>query len=235
MSKTTVVDQSSLNTSDSNIELSPDVVAQYLIEHPSFLIENTDVLLNIQVALQENGVVSLTQIQAEQYREKIKQLQSQLEKLVNNARINENIYKVYALLNIAISKANSSEKLVNVLQEHLLDQLDLEDISLVLLPNNTDDNSKPLFSEIQHHAMFEKKLARNRFYLGRLGKLEKETLFPKASANSVAIVQIGEEQPIGLLAIASKDATHFSPNMDTTLLDFLRLALNAHIPRIHGK
>ena len=162
-------------------------------------------------------------------------MQSQLEKLVNNARINENIYKVYALLNIAISKANSSEKLVNVLQEHLLDQLDLEDISLVLLPNNTDDNSKPLFSEIQHHAMFEKKLARNRFYLGRLGKLEKETLFPKASANSVAIVQIGEEQPIGLLAIASKDATHFSPNMDTTLLDFLRLALNAHIPRIHGK
>ena len=54
-------------------------VSQYWLEHPSFLIDNPDLLVQIQVQNQENGVVSLTQIQAGQSREKIKQLKAQLE------------------------------------------------------------------------------------------------------------------------------------------------------------
>jgi len=232
MSDTTQIQQQNRGDDDKLPEITADMVAQYLGENPSFLIENPDLLLEIQVSLQENGVVSLTQIQIEQYREKIKQLKAQLEHLVDNARNNELIYTTYAKLNIEISKVNSLDKLILVLQEHLIDGLGLEDLNLVLLQGNSDDTKPSLLSEIQHHALFEKKLLKTPFYLGRLGKIEKETLFPNASANSVALIRLGEEKTLGLLAIASNKATHFGPAMDTMLLEFLRMSLNYHVARI---
>lgn len=210
--------------------LSAESVAKYLNNNPSFLIENPDLLLEMQVALQDNGVVSLTQIQIEQYREKIKQLKSQLDQLIHNAVSNERIYTNYAKLNIEIARVNTVDKLILKLQEYLIDGLGLEDINLLLL--KPQEGQEALLSEIQHHALFEKKLSKTPFYLGRLGKIEKETLFPNASANSVALIRIGDEETLGLLAIASSKATHFGPNMDTMLLDFLRLSLNFHVQRL---
>ena len=63
----------SQSTADLKSTMSEDV-ANYLREHPQFLVENRELLLDIQVLLSTAGVVSLTQIQSEQYREKIKQL-----------------------------------------------------------------------------------------------------------------------------------------------------------------
>lgn len=214
-------------------ELTEDAVANYLLQNPSFLIERSDVLLDIQVALQESGVVSLTQIQTEQYREKIKALKVQLEKLLNNARNNEVIYKTYASLNLALAKASSLTDIDSILKQYIVDELSLEAFNLVLLGNTTDHTeSQPFLSELQHHAMFEKKLAKSPFYLGRLGKLEKETLFPNNEANSVVVMQIGETKAIALLVISSTDAMHFNPKIDTMLLEFLRQALNYHIARL---
>jgi len=210
--------------------LNAESVAQYLSDNPSFLIENPDLLLEMQVALQNNGVVSLTQIQIEQYREKIKQLKNQLDQLIHNAVSNERIYTNYAKLNIEIARVNTVDKLILKLQEYLIDGLGLEDINLLLL--KPKEGQEALLSEIQHHALFEKKLSKTPFYLGRLGKIEKETLFPNASANSVALIRIGDDETLGLLAIASSKATHFGPNMDTMLLDFLRLSLNFHVQRL---
>lgn len=222
------------NTHDIDTEsalVNEESVSKYLLNHPSFLIEHSDLLLEIQVALQENGVVSLTQIQTEQYREKIKQLKAQLEKLVTNARTNEFIYKTYAHLNLELAKINSFDEINILLEEYLLDRLGLEALNLVILSAD-NCNNKPLLSEIQRHSMFEKKLSSSPFYFGRLGKLEKETLFPNNEASSVAVIQIGDNTPIGLLVISSKNAMHFNPKMDTMLLEFLRQALNYHIPRL---
>lgn len=205
-------------------------VSQYLRENPMFLVENPEVLMDIQVTLSENGVVSLTQIQTEQYREKVRQLKTQLDSLVNTARQNEHIYTSYAQLNIRLSQVNSLTKLRTVLEEYLLDALNLEAVKLILL--DTKNSETVELSEIQQHAIFDKKLAKSPFYLGRLGKLEKQALFADHEANSVALIQICDNPTIGLLAVSSVNAMHFNPKMDTMLLDFLRQALEIHIPRI---
>lgn len=210
--------------------VNPDSVSKYLRENPMFLVENPEVLMDVQVTLSENGVVSLTQIQTEQYREKIKQLKSQLDILVSTARQNEHIYTSYALLNIKLSQVNSLTRLKSVLEEYLLDALNLEAVTLVLLDTKHADTVE--LSEIQQHAIFDKKLAKSPFYLGRLGKLEKQALFANYEANSVALIQLGCSPTIGLLAVSSIDAMHFNPKMDTMLLDFLRQALNVQIPKI---
>lgn len=206
-------------------------VANFLRQSPKFLVEHRDLLLDIEVLLSEPGVVSLTQIQSTQYREKIKQLKTQLESLVGNARKNELIYKVYAQLNIDIAQTNTFDGLMQALSKGLLAELGLEKLQLVLLNSEINPVNVSL-SEIQQHSIFDKKLAKSDFYLGRLGKLEREALFPDAKAESVAIIKLGEDKAFGLLAIASQDPLHFNPEMDTMLIDFLRKSLNLHIPKL---
>lgn len=208
-----------------------EVVANFLRQSPNFLVEHHDLLLDIEVLLSAPGAVSLTQIQSKQYREKIKQLKTQLESLVGNARKNELIYKVYAQLNIDIAQTDTFDSLMLVLSKRLVAELGLEKLQLVLL-NSKINPANVSLSEIQQHSIFDKKLAKRNFYLGRLGKLEREALFPDAKAESVAIIKLGEDKAFGLLAIASKDPLHFNPEMDTMLIDFLRKSLNLHIPKL---
>jgi uncharacterized protein YigA (DUF484 family) len=217
-----------------------DSVANYLLENPSFLLENPELLIEIQVQLQEKGAVSLTQIKASQAREKIKQLKSTLEDLVTNARQNEIIYKTYADLNLEIARANSMSDIDASLKQYLVDGLGLESAHVVLLDNN--GQSAHQLSEIQQRSIFDKKLARQPFYFGRIGKIEKEALFPNSEAASVALVLLSHTEnttkkatkpkPAGLIAIASNEPLHFQPDMDTVLVDYLRKNLNFHINRL---
>jgi uncharacterized protein YigA (DUF484 family) len=214
-------------------------VAQFLLANPSFLVENPDLLVQIQVHLQENGVVSLTQIQAAQSREKIKQFKSQLDEIVTNARQNELIYKTYAELNLDLAKASNIKDLESSLQKHLVNTLGLESARIVIIDEKND--TSPQLSEIQHRSLFDKKLATKPFYFGRLGGVEKEALFGQLQAESVALVLLNKSDnsidkqkvpPIGLLAISSKDPLHFKPNVDTVLVDYLRKNLNIHLNRL---
>lgn len=211
-------------------------VAKYLLEHPSFLIDNPDLLIQLQVNLQENGVVSLTEIQASQSREKIKQLKSQLDSIVDTARKNELIYTTYAELNLDMAKASSLSELNQTVKQHLVKTLDLESSEIMLL-KDSELGKGHIFSEIQHRSIFDKKLANQPYYFGRVGKVEKEALFPNSEAGSVALVLISDEssdvsKPLGLLAIASKNQFHFQPDMDVILVDFLRKNLNYHVNKL---
>ena len=223
-------------------KLSGEDVASFLRNRPDFLVKNRELLIDIQVLLSEKGVVSLTQIQSEQYREKIKHLKSQLDKLVSHARKNEEIYKAYAQLNINIAQTTTFDELIDSLNYGLIKQLGLEKLQLIIIDTSVlfsgDPSTSPgvgtdiSLSEIQQHSIFDKKLAKTPFYLGRLGKLERQALFPEAQAESVALIKLEQQKVYGLLAVASKDPMHFSPEMDTMLLEFLRQNLSLHIPKL---
>lgn len=222
-----------LNTLPAQVNASS--VSQFLLENPNFLVEHPDLLSHIHIVMQEAGAVSLTQIQAEQSREKIKQLKSQLDTFMNTARKNELIYSTYAKLNLALAKAHSITQIESCIEHHLVTTLALESVTLVLL-DSPKHKATHTFSEIQHRSIFEKKLAKQPFYFGRVGKIEREALFPNAQASSVAMVLLHNDENIdeviGLLAIASNDEMHFKPDMDTSLVDFLRLNLNYHLSRL---
>lgn len=234
---TTTILQDDGDKSDSaNHTVNKDTVAKYLLEHPSFLIENPDLLLQLQVQIQDNGVVSLTQLQTEHSREKIKQLKSQLEQLIDNARRNELIYKTYAELNLDLARASSIEEIKTCIQYHLVESLGLETAQLMLMASSKEETK---LSEIQHRSIFDKKLANTYFYFGRVGKVEKTALFPNANAESVALIklsaQVNSHEAIGLLAIASDNPTHFQPGVNVDLVELLRKNLNFHLHRLSQK
>jgi hypothetical protein len=223
--------ETQLEQSETLTKLSSEGVSDYLREHPDFFLNYPDVLAELHVHHQSRGVVSLTQLQSEQYRDKIKSLQKQLEKLLSNAKRNETIYHTYAKLNLAIVQCGSFEQLEQVLCNDLCSSLDLTHAHLYPFMSDKIPTDK-LMPEIQQRSLVEKKLNRSDYYFGRLGLNEKQLLFPGEVAESVALMTIGQTKPIALLAIASDNALHFAPDMDTTLLSYLRDFLSFHLPKL---
>ncbi|MGQ8364587.1 DUF484 family protein [Glaciecola sp. 1036] len=201
-------------------------VADYLVAHPDFFLRHKDVLADMQIHHQNQGIVSLTQIQLEQYRDKVKHQKKQLESLIHNAKRNEVIYTTYADLNFAISKCQQLAELESVLQQHLCEKLGMLEVNLVLL----NDNER--LPELPQKSLLEKKLSNKGYYFGRLGKHEKQMLFNQDELGSVALIRIGDNPAIAVLAIASDDPVHFTPEMDTTLLQYLNEFLAFHLDRI---
>ncbi|WP_371193496.1 DUF484 family protein [Glaciecola sp. SC05] len=213
------------------VKLSPEAVAEYLSAHPDFFLDCPDVLAELHVHHQNRGVVSLTQLQSEQYRDKIKALKKQLEKLVSNAKRNETIYTTYAKLNLAIVQCETFEELESVLNTELCESLGLSHAHIYPFVSERLPSDK-VMPEIQQRGLIDKKLNRSEYYFGRLGQNEKQLLFPGEEAESVALISIGQSKPIALLAIASSNALHFTPDMDTTLLSYLRDYLSFHLPKL---
>jgi uncharacterized protein YigA (DUF484 family) len=227
-------EQLSLDTeenTDTHQVISEKSVAAYLQQHPDFFLSCPDVLAELHVHHQNKGVVSLTQLQSEQYRDKIKALKKQLEKLLANAKRNETIYTTYAKLNLAIVQCESFEHLQRVLNTELCDSLGLTHAHVYPFVSNKLPTSQ-IMPEIQQRSLVDKKLNRSPYYFGRLGLNEKQLLFPDEVAESVALMTIGKDKPIALLAIASDNALHFTPDMDTTLLSYLRDFLSFHLPKL---
>jgi uncharacterized protein YigA (DUF484 family) len=215
----------------SAVQISEKDVADYLQQHPDFFLSCPDVLADLHVHHQNKGVVSLTQLQSEQYRDKIKALKKQLQKLLDNAKRNETIYTTYAKLNLAIVQCESFGQLQEVLNSELCESLGLTHAHVY--PFVSDKlPAQMVMPEIQQRSLVEKKLNRSHYYFGRLGQNEKQLLFPGEVAESVALMTIGESKPVALLAIASDNALHFTPDMDTTLLSYLRDFLSFHLPKL---
>jgi len=216
---------------DETPTLTAHAVAEYLNVHPDFFLTYPDVLAELQVHHQNRGVVSLTQLQSEQYRDKIKSQKKQLEKLITNARRNEDIYKTYAQLNLAIAKCADFAELEQTLHIHVKGSLGLQEVHLYPFASDKLKADK-LLPEIQQRSIVDKKLGRADYYFGRLGKNEKQLLFNEQDVESVALIQIGEHKPIAILAISSTDPLHFTPDMDTTLLSYLRDFLSFQLPKL---
>lgn len=219
-------------TAERGIILDADesAVIEYLRKHPDFFNQYPELLTELQVNHQNEGIVSLTQIQLEQYRAKVKKQKRQLESFINNAARNEQIYLAYADLNFAISKSQSVTEVEQHLQTHLCSVLGMDAVSMTVV--SAPYNRLP---ELPNYSLLHKKLAKRDVYLGRLSKHEKEALFGDIDVGSVALVKIEMQQHTGILSVAASDDAHFSPDMDTRLLDYLRLYLEFHLQRILDK
>lgn len=77
-------------------------------------------------------------------------------------------------------------------------------------------------------------LKRRTFFFGRLSQHERQLLFADSSAESVALMLLDDNQEIGILGISSSDPSHFTPDMDTLLLQQLQQVLNIILPEMMG-
>ncbi len=210
----------------SDAVLTTEQVTEYLLSNPDFLVSHPHILNQIKVPHLLPGSVSLVERQAEQLREKVKILQKQLSELLSVAKQNERIYRIYADLNLRLFKCRTLVDVEQSLSDVLLHQLELDEISLKLFGS---DNDLP---ETSKHHLLKKRFNDRIYYLGRLSNAEMAMMFNKKNIGSVAMMLLGEQGEMGLLAIGSHQPHHFHPGMDTLLITQLQQFLTLIVPQL---
>lgn len=209
-------------------QLSAEAVKEYLLSNPSFFADHPEVLNRLEIPHQQKGSVSLVELQGEQLRQKNRQLSQKLNQLITIAKQNEAIYRVYADLNLRLLNCKYLSDVQSVLEDAITRELRL---SAVSLKSFKGANALP---EIQQKLFLEKRFKKSLFFFGRLSQHEKSLLFDDGSAESVALMLLGQRGELGILAVGSKDPGHFNPEMDTLLITQLQQFLNVLIPNLSG-
>ncbi|AWL13370.1 uncharacterized protein HMF8227_02922 [Saliniradius amylolyticus] len=207
-----------LNASTNAAEaVSAAQVKRYLQSHPDFFAQHPELLEGLRIPHQQKGAVSLVELQSEQLRSRLNQLQHQINELMSVAKHNERIYRIYADLNLRLFQCQTQAQIRSLLEDVLLEQLDLQDITLMRF------DREPELSAEAKKQLEEKRFRQDMYYFGRLSQQERAWLFGEDSqVASVAMMLIGEQGELGLLVIGSSEDHHFHPGMDTLLINQLQ-------------
>ena len=208
--------------------LSSTDVHAFLLENPEFFAHYPDLLEKIKLPHEHKGSVSLVEIQSDQLRQKVRQLNFKLNQLVTIAKQNEKIYRVYTDLNVQLLRCESVAEVQFTLEDVLQERLQL---SSAVIKSFKGPHAIP---ELQQRLFTEKRFKNTNFFFGRLSQHERQLLFGESPAESVALMLLGDNRDLGILGISSSDASHFTPDMDTLLLQQLQQVLNIILPEMMG-
>lgn len=209
-------------------QISAEEVKDYLLANPEFFAQYPGLAERIDIPHHQKGSVSLVELQSEQLRKKSRQLSHKLSQLIAIAKQNEKIYRIYADLNLQLLKCRYFSEVQDTLEDCMKQKLKM---SAVSLKSFGGANALP---EIQRKLFIEKRFKQDCFFFGRLSQHEKHLLFGDEPAESVALILLGDKGELGILAIASRDPSHFNPDMDTLLITQLQQFLNVSLPNLAG-
>lgn len=202
------------------IEPNEQDVLHFLNQHPDFLMKHQELVAKLRLPHGEEGTVSLVEKQQGILREKVNKLESEINRLITIAKQNESIYNTFMNLYLALLDCPDSKQLMYLLRAVLVDKLGLEAMRLVLFVATNDETAIDLVEpRNQYQEVLTDRLVRDDYYFGRLKKQESALFFPpEKDIGSVALVRLGGQKDLGILAFGSHDQNHFRPDMDTVFL-----------------
>ena len=219
------------------VELTEDsvdeaLVMDYLEQNPDFFDRHPDVLVRLNMRHQQSGSVSLVERQQRILREQIGALQDEITVLMGNARRNEQIFKGYSALYVDLLHCDTLDDVLESLKKTFQEQLALPELSLKFFDSPVDLPEQYTFASDTHKQLLSKRFQGHSVYLGRLTQDEQKLLFRDEPVESVALVLLGQNQELGMLAFGSKDPAHFDPDMDYLLITQLQALLGVILPRV---
>lgn len=213
-----------------NNPLTPDAVKDYLLAHPEFFLRYPLVLEEIKLPHAAKGAVSLVELQSEQLRERVRDLQDKISQIMSVAKQNEQLYRIYADLHLKLFHCKTLDEVVAALEECVKDKLQLQAVSLKLF------SGEQVFTDADWQHLLDHRFRGKSFFFGRLTAQETQVIFGENSqVQSVGLMQLKQQQPMGMLAIGSRDESHFHPDMDTLLINQLQQFLTLLIPQLLTK
>lgn len=204
-------------------QLTEDVVAQFLMDHPDFFQQYPELLGRIKVDTPERGVISLVEVQVSKLRDRIGDLEEEITQLMSLAAKNDRLFHDFANLQKQLLACENFSQAAKIIEQKAL-SLDLTAHIKII------DHSHPKYhvDKTVLDNFIKKFLNGHSAYLGRLRKAERDSLLAyggldhsSAELGSFAILPLGQSQPIGVMAFASRDGRHFEPSMDTLFLEQL--------------
>ncbi|MCK4585927.1 MAG: DUF484 family protein [Gammaproteobacteria bacterium] len=228
-------------------DVSPQIgdqgVANYLRSHPNFFEDKPSLLSDLRVPHQTGSAVSLVERQVATLRESNENRQAQLDGLIQIARDNDRLNSHLHQLTLQLMEAGELETLLSIISDRLKDDFDADLVSVHLLcsPVSEANSSLPeIVADIDDYKGLFKNVIKGtrggaKPYCGRLKDEQLQILFTDRAGDigSSALLPLGNEGALGLLAIGSLDRNRFTIGTDTHFLarmaEIITAALGKHL------
>ncbi|MDG3086690.1 DUF484 family protein [Vibrio hannami] len=204
--------------------LTAEIVEEYLRDYPDFFKSRPGLVDKLSLPHQEQGAISLVEIQLRRQREKIQDLEEEITQLMSLAAENDKTFYEFMQLQEAVLKSSTIDDLIQCIDDKAR-ALGLK--GYVRLIDCADSNYYLRYDDWHRFATnhFNGKDA----YLGRLRKADRELLFGDQNVpelGSYVVLSLNKHKPLGIIAFSSEDGGHFQPNMDTLFLRHLALVVS---------
>lgn len=220
-----------MNSIDDLSQLLDDsIISDYLIENPNFFTKHPTLLNKLTVSTAEHGTVSLVQRQQRMMREKIVALEDEITSLMSIATENQRLYQKFANLFFELLSGQDLLTIEKTLTHHFIDELALTHVAFKLYDVNAPKQLVINRSELDN--LLVQRLGRGHHYFGRINQQEQQLLFNHPEPGSVALIALGRDADLGLLAISSDDPNHFHPEMDNLMLMQLTRLIASIVQRL---
>ncbi len=206
-------------------EISEELVAGYLERHPDIFSRHPALLAQIQLSHACGNAVSLIEHQVEALREQNSQLRSKLMELVQVARENDRINERMHRLSVTLLSAEGAEESIGLLNEVLRDVFGADAVTLRLFGDSAEDalGSYRIARDDLALIPFLDFLKDGKPRCGRLKAAQLEYLFHEHALEikSAALIPINADEPLGFLAVGSRDPERFLLALGTVFLSRL--------------
>lgn len=212
---------------DKSSELTEEQVRDYLLAAPDFFNQYPELLEQATVTEQRGGIVSLTMRQLALLRDKNEKTQKQLEGLLSIARENDALFGRMQQLTTALIDARCVEDVFATLDDTLRECFDADFFAIRLVAGEAcldfpiSDVVWEEDSEQLSH--FSRIIESQKIKCGHPTHGQAEALFDEQAEDvrSVAFIPLKIDKQNALLAIGSKEAERFHPNIGTLFLAHL--------------
>jgi len=209
--------------------ISEEAVAHYLQTHPEFFERHSRLLAQLRLPHQVSGsAVSLIEKQIQILRERNRKLERKLRELVEVARANDSLaQKIHKLAHDLIGLSEQA-RVMDVIEQALRLEFGADHSVLVLFHNGEPSEPQGRFLRRVRRddpaiKTFDTFMSNGRSRCGLIRDSQRDFLFGEGTneIGSAALVPLGKDCELGLLAIGSHDANHFHPTKSTDFLSRL--------------
>jgi len=224
-----VSNQKTTASKSANTGSQPDEqsVADYLRRHPGFFEDKPTLLADLRVPHATGSAVSLVERQVAVLRESNASLQKQLKELVQVARENGQLNVQLHKFTLQIIENDSLDALLVLINKQLCRNFSASRVALRLLVGAGDGKSVsrdefPADADA-FRGLFRRLLSAGKPHCGPLNGEQLVALFGEQAESiaSSAVLPLGKQGDLGLLAIGSFEKDRYHTSMDTSFLDNL--------------
>jgi uncharacterized protein len=199
-------------------------ICEYLLKNPDFFIHHAKKLDTLRISHPVRGVVSLPEWIMARQRNKIKQLEQEIQHLINQATMNQKLFEQLMFLQLELLKANDIDELIDRLNSWAK-SIGLQGAYIYLFDDKWQLSAP---SKFQHLALSSDKfnfirisyLQYSQYYLGQLNPTECAFLIPDQDyVGSVALSLLGQFGDLGVLVFSSRHPNHYQTGQGTLLLE----------------
>jgi uncharacterized protein YigA (DUF484 family) len=196
------------------------LVRDFLLENPSFLDKNPDILEGLSLPHNTGNAVSLVERQVGVMRDRNKEMRQRLDNIIETAHNNDLLFEKTKTLILNLLDGKTLPSLVETLYESLGQDYAIEFYSLTLMGEESQlpatkarIASGPVCGVLREDE--------TTFLFGETGR----------QVGSVAVVPIKCKNLSGLLAVGNSDPNFYTSTMGTLFLSYIAEVLNRVLPK----